>query len=213
MIALQQNKFAVGPLDVKINTSAKLWLDIAINIDKAPANVGALLQGAIDEKQITFKGSKTKATRLDIVTYKKEIYDLASFYLAGDHMMGKSKMRGLKNTNKQPKRIVDYEEDWPCICAAFKQMYNINLDYEIENMTWWEFLSYFRNLAPGCVWVDYYVYWRNYDLSSMPRKTEYEIKAYDAAQKSIESVSLLSHNKSNKKVWWIEKAKQLKKEM
>lgn len=169
--------FECDGIIVRIKTDTKSWLDFdRRRKNPNPDNI----------RRIVFDLLAVKNPITD--TYGREVMiDDAQAQLIHDKMTaffyGKTEIEVSEESTPaiKKKKTFDYTIDWAPICAAFKQVYGVDLTK--DELHWWQFQWWFGNLPTGNNFMDYWVALSQINVAKLDKKTPEQQKYAKAVSK------------------------------
>lgn len=159
LLAKCPNAIQVHDRVFEIDTSARLWLNISIELSKLDKSDIYLGYKVID---ILFQAVKDK--KLLKEEYNKKLVERLYWFLNLGKTTQELKDEAEKSTVETEEKLYSFEKDETLIFSAFYKTYHIDIEQEIDNLHWWKFMAMFSDLDEKSKFVNVYMYYRGLNI-------------------------------------------------
>lgn len=137
----------------EIETNARLWINISIDIEKHN----------YQDINFLFKALKNKEDVKD--KYINKLTDRLLWFLNCGKTVKELKEDSEKISKNDNAKLYDFEKDEHLIFSAFYRTYKIDIEQELDYLHWWKFKAMFNDLDSESKFVGTYMYYRGLDIS------------------------------------------------
>lgn len=143
-----------------IETNARLWLNISIELSKVNnKNINSGYK-VID---ILFSAIKNKDDISE--EYNGKLIEKLYWFLNCGKTNKELKAESERASGGSSERLYSFEKDDTLIFSAFYRTYKIDIETELDNLHWWKFMAMFNDLDEKSKLVGVYMYYRGLDIN------------------------------------------------
>lgn len=143
-----------------IETNARLWLNISLQLSKLNTN-----DINYNFKIIDILLSSVKNKQAIKEQYNKKLIEKLFWFLNLGKTNEELKEEADKSTRESSEKLYSFEKDETLIFSAFYRTYKIDIENELDTLHWWKFMAMFNDLDENTKFVSVYMYYRGMDTS------------------------------------------------
>ena len=172
-----------------IETNARLWLNISIQLSKINSND---IYHGFKVIDILFSAIKNKE-QID-ESYNTKLIERLYWFLNCGKTNNELKAESERAGGGSSEKLYSFEKDDTLIFTAFYRTYKIDIEEELDTLHWWKFMAMFNDLDEKSKLVGVYMYYRGLDINE---SSIYKHASEKEKQKILEMKNFVSLDSVN----------------